>query len=158
MAQGSVEGGFMGRTNKLVDGCYSYWVGALFPLLATLQQHPHGTYPHQQPTQQAVPTGEPASQTGKLSCQTEDQPVPTAQTIPVREADPTDRSFGGCEGPVIGGPNQVAAASMAGERVTIPRLPQSIGDASERLRRDVRQHQPTFRAPEVMPRPMWLLS
>ncbi|CAF1323134.1 unnamed protein product [Didymodactylos carnosus] len=27
------EGGFQGRTNKLVDGCYSFWVGALFPLL-----------------------------------------------------------------------------------------------------------------------------
>ena len=27
------EGGFQGRTNKLVDGCYSWWVGALFPLL-----------------------------------------------------------------------------------------------------------------------------
>ena len=27
------EGGFAGRTNKLVDGCYSWWVGALFPLL-----------------------------------------------------------------------------------------------------------------------------
>ena len=23
--QGSFEGGFMGRTNKLVDGCYSFW-------------------------------------------------------------------------------------------------------------------------------------
>lgn len=23
-----------GRTNKLVDGCYSFWVGAVFPLLA----------------------------------------------------------------------------------------------------------------------------
>ncbi|KAK9908192.1 hypothetical protein WJX75_004005 [Coccomyxa subellipsoidea] len=31
--QGLVEGGFMGRTNKLVDGCYSFWQGALFPLL-----------------------------------------------------------------------------------------------------------------------------
>ena len=28
-----LEGGFQGRTNKLVDGCYSLWVGALFPLL-----------------------------------------------------------------------------------------------------------------------------
>lgn len=28
----------MGRTNKLVDGCYSYWQGALFPLLQSLQQ------------------------------------------------------------------------------------------------------------------------
>lgn len=26
-------GGFKGRTNKLVDGCYSWWVGGLFPLL-----------------------------------------------------------------------------------------------------------------------------
>ncbi|KAF4521030.1 hypothetical protein B566_EDAN002525 [Ephemera danica] len=27
------EGGFQGRTNKLVDGCYSFWQGATFPLL-----------------------------------------------------------------------------------------------------------------------------
>jgi protein farnesyltransferase subunit beta len=32
------EGGFQGRTNKLVDGCYSFWVGALFPLLHALLQ------------------------------------------------------------------------------------------------------------------------
>merc|ERR1712059_183171 len=25
--------GFQGRTNKLVDGCYSFWQGGLFPLL-----------------------------------------------------------------------------------------------------------------------------
>lgn len=31
--QMTIEGGFQGRTNKLVDGCYSFWVGALFPLL-----------------------------------------------------------------------------------------------------------------------------
>ncbi|GFR42714.1 hypothetical protein Agub_g3638 [Astrephomene gubernaculifera] len=36
--QGAVEGGFNGRTNKLVDGCYSFWQGALFPLLAQLPQ------------------------------------------------------------------------------------------------------------------------
>ncbi|KAJ1658034.1 CAAX farnesyltransferase (FTase) subunit beta [Dispira simplex] len=29
------EGGFQGRTNKLVDGCYSFWVGGLFPLIAS---------------------------------------------------------------------------------------------------------------------------
>lgn len=34
--QGTVEGGFMGRTNKLVDGCYSFWQGGLFPLLQKL--------------------------------------------------------------------------------------------------------------------------
>ncbi|KAK9424238.1 putative Terpenoid cyclases/protein prenyltransferase alpha-alpha toroid [Seiridium unicorne] len=27
------EAGFSGRTNKLVDGCYSHWVGACWPLL-----------------------------------------------------------------------------------------------------------------------------
>ncbi|XP_065845362.1 protein farnesyltransferase subunit beta-like [Oscarella lobularis] len=32
------EGGFQGRTNKLVDGCYSFWQGGLFPVIAhTLQ-------------------------------------------------------------------------------------------------------------------------
>lgn len=31
--QGSMEGGFMGRTHKLVDGCYSFWQGGVFMLL-----------------------------------------------------------------------------------------------------------------------------
>ncbi len=31
--QMKLEGGFQGRTNKLVDSCYSFWVGGLFPLL-----------------------------------------------------------------------------------------------------------------------------
>jgi prenyltransferase beta subunit len=26
-------GGFRGRTNKLVDGCYSWWCGGLFPVI-----------------------------------------------------------------------------------------------------------------------------
>lgn len=38
--QMSLEGGFQGRTNKLVDGCYSFWVGALFPLLDFLMSQP----------------------------------------------------------------------------------------------------------------------
>ncbi|XP_021299333.1 protein farnesyltransferase subunit beta [Herrania umbratica] len=32
-----VEGGFQGRTNKLVDGCYSFWQGGVFALLKRLQ-------------------------------------------------------------------------------------------------------------------------
>ncbi|PVV03940.1 hypothetical protein BB560_001571 [Smittium megazygosporum] len=28
-----LEGGFNGRINKLVDGCYSYWVGSVFMIL-----------------------------------------------------------------------------------------------------------------------------
>lgn len=33
MAQCPQSGGFRGRTHKLVDGCYSFWAGALFPLM-----------------------------------------------------------------------------------------------------------------------------
>jgi protein farnesyltransferase subunit beta len=36
--QGWVEGGFNGRTNKLVDGCYSFWQGGVFPILQQLMQ------------------------------------------------------------------------------------------------------------------------
>jgi protein farnesyltransferase subunit beta len=34
-------GGFKGRTNKLVDGCYSWWVGGAFALLEALGVSPH---------------------------------------------------------------------------------------------------------------------
>lgn len=34
--QYSLEGGFSGRTNKLVDGCYSHWVGGTAALLEAL--------------------------------------------------------------------------------------------------------------------------
>ncbi|XP_065878324.1 protein farnesyltransferase subunit beta isoform X2 [Euphorbia lathyris] len=34
-----VEGGFQGRTNKLVDGCYSFWQGGVFSLLQRLNSH-----------------------------------------------------------------------------------------------------------------------
>jgi len=34
-----LEGGFQGRTNKLVDGCYSFWQGGLFPLLHTMYRN-----------------------------------------------------------------------------------------------------------------------
>jgi len=30
------EGGFQGRTNKLVDCCYSFWQGAMFPILHSI--------------------------------------------------------------------------------------------------------------------------
>ncbi|ESO00544.1 hypothetical protein HELRODRAFT_185749 [Helobdella robusta] len=36
MKQMSYEGGFQGRTNKLVDGCYSFWQGGIFPILHTI--------------------------------------------------------------------------------------------------------------------------
>ena len=35
------EGGFSGRTNKLVDGCYSHWVGDCWPLVQSALNGPH---------------------------------------------------------------------------------------------------------------------
>lgn len=35
------EGGFAGRTNKLVDGCYSHWVGGCWPLLEAATNRPN---------------------------------------------------------------------------------------------------------------------
>lgn len=42
MRQMAYEGGFQGRTNKLVDSCYSFWVGSLFPLLGLKAGAPAG--------------------------------------------------------------------------------------------------------------------
>jgi hypothetical protein len=36
------EGGFSGRTNKLVDGCYSHWVGGCWPLIEASLNGPQG--------------------------------------------------------------------------------------------------------------------
>lgn len=38
--QMSVEGGFQGRTNKLVDSCYSWWVGGVMELLQRYVRRP----------------------------------------------------------------------------------------------------------------------
>lgn len=39
--QHGLEGGLDGRTNKLVDACYSFWVGALYPLVQLLTRNDH---------------------------------------------------------------------------------------------------------------------
>ncbi|XP_023935859.1 protein farnesyltransferase subunit beta isoform X2 [Bicyclus anynana] len=39
--QTTVEGGFQGRTNKLVDGCYSFWQGATFPIISAILAQDH---------------------------------------------------------------------------------------------------------------------
>jgi protein farnesyltransferase subunit beta len=38
--QHAPEGGFSGRTNKLVDGCYSNWVGGCSPLVIAALKGP----------------------------------------------------------------------------------------------------------------------
>ncbi|ETW79021.1 hypothetical protein HETIRDRAFT_478327 [Heterobasidion irregulare TC 32-1] len=60
MQGGAMElGGFRGRTNKLVDGCYSWWVGGAFALLEALgvsgYGHPAGEAQQQQQQQQQSP-------------------------------------------------------------------------------------------------------
>lgn len=45
------EGGFSGRTNKLVDGCYSHWVGDCWPLV---QSALNGTQPADAPKRPIV--------------------------------------------------------------------------------------------------------
>ena len=37
------EGGLAGRTNKLVDGCYSHWLGSCWPLVQAAVSGPRGT-------------------------------------------------------------------------------------------------------------------
>ncbi|OAF68218.1 CAAX farnesyltransferase subunit beta [Intoshia linei] len=39
------EGGFQGRTNKLVDSCYSFWVGSIFRIIQRFLDEDH-TYQH----------------------------------------------------------------------------------------------------------------
>ena len=38
------EGGFSGRTNKLVDGCYSHWVGGCWPLIQAALNGPQSKH------------------------------------------------------------------------------------------------------------------
>lgn len=40
LRQLKLEGGFNGRSNKLVDGCYSFWIGACLQLLGTIIENP----------------------------------------------------------------------------------------------------------------------
>ncbi|KAI1845992.1 hypothetical protein JX265_000918 [Neoarthrinium moseri] len=44
------EGGFSGRTNKLVDGCYSHWVGACWPLIQASLGESASRQPEESPT------------------------------------------------------------------------------------------------------------
>ncbi|TGZ84142.1 terpenoid cyclases/Protein prenyltransferase [Ascodesmis nigricans] len=51
------EGGFAGRTNKLVDGCYSTWVGGCWAFVeAAIQAEENENKPKQSPQKQPLPT------------------------------------------------------------------------------------------------------
>ena len=92
----------MGRTNKLVDGCYSFWQGALFPLLQRLTpqllaqtgvpQHSH-PWPSASSPANAAPAGDHADEVSAVADSIRDSSLETA-------------------------------AHAAGTRVQIPRLPE----------------------------------
>ncbi|CAK9441311.1 uncharacterized protein LODBEIA_P51800 [Lodderomyces beijingensis] len=43
----TLEGGFNGRSNKLVDACYSFWIGAVFPMLEVMDPRVRGVFDHE---------------------------------------------------------------------------------------------------------------
>eukprot|EP01121_Diplochlamys_sp_Union-15-3_P002136 TRINITY_DN11856_c0_g1_i1.p1 TRINITY_DN11856_c0_g1~~TRINITY_DN11856_c0_g1_i1.p1 ORF type:complete len:352 (-),score=62.13 TRINITY_DN11856_c0_g1_i1:9-1064(-) len=47
--QMSLEGGFQGRTNKLVDGCYSFWQGGVYPILNDILKQKNASLPKDDP-------------------------------------------------------------------------------------------------------------
>ncbi|OAA70269.1 Terpenoid cylases/protein prenyltransferase alpha-alpha toroid [Cordyceps fumosorosea ARSEF 2679] len=60
------EGGFSGRTNKLVDGCYSHWVGGCWPLIQAALSGP-SSGDARSADQQAADTGSLFSRNGLIS-------------------------------------------------------------------------------------------
>ena len=34
-----LEGGFQGRTNKLVDACYSFWQSGIIPIISSISEY-----------------------------------------------------------------------------------------------------------------------
>ena len=101
--QGTIEGGFMGRTNKLVDGCYSYWQGGLFPLLQSLRLPPMPTAAAG--TADTAQAAHAPAAGGAAAGSRQEVPVP-AQPTASAAAEPA-----------------VTQRSAAQQRITVPPLP-----------------------------------
>ena len=56
----------MGRTNKLVDGCYSFWQAGAFPLLAALLKHQQGLRQGTTAGKERAPTAAAAARVAAL--------------------------------------------------------------------------------------------
>ena len=102
--QGIIEGGFAGRTNKLVDGCYTFWQGALVAALAPAYALQVGPQPPPGGADSArrlaervalrplppIPAGGPATQAQEAQtragqCVPVDMPdVPPPKSLPMR--------------------------------------------------------------------------
>jgi len=112
--QGAVEGGFMGRTNKLVDGCYSFWQGGIFPLLQKLMPDylaqcsiPHTPSPPYSATATAPASAAAAAADAGSGCKASSRgglPLSSSSSVPAT-------NDAGCgEGHVSGGAGGLAVA------------------------------------------------
>ena len=66
------EGGFSGRTNKLVDGCYSHWVGGCSPLVEAALSGPQSTTSTKKPTKGSLYSKEGLTRYILSCCQNDD--------------------------------------------------------------------------------------
>ena len=66
------EGGFSGRTNKLVDGCYSHWVGGCSPLIEAALNGPQTTTSTTKPTISSLYSEEGLTRYILSCCQNDD--------------------------------------------------------------------------------------
>lgn len=88
--QGVIEGGFAGRTNKLVDGCYTFWQGALVPALAPAyalqvgpQAPPGGAHSARQLASRVVLRPPPAAPPGGPATQAQAAHTQAGHSVPV---------------------------------------------------------------------------
>lgn len=114
----------MGRTNKLVDGCYSYWQGAVFPLLQRLapeflRQSPIPDAPSlSAPSPLAAAPSPTASDTG--CSRSGGEAVPVASSTAAAAADATPAGLAGSAAAEAGG-NSGAPVGALG--FSVPLLP-----------------------------------
>ena len=94
--QGAVEGGFMGRTNKLVDGCYSFWQAGAFPLLAALLKHQQGLRQGTTAGKERAPTAAAAARVAALLLGASDKAAADAGDGGGSSGDGSSSSGGGC--------------------------------------------------------------
>eukprot|EP00195_Chlamydomonas_chlamydogama_P014941 CAMPEP_0202909804 /NCGR_PEP_ID=MMETSP1392-20130828/50321_1 /ASSEMBLY_ACC=CAM_ASM_000868 /TAXON_ID=225041 /ORGANISM="Chlamydomonas chlamydogama, Strain SAG 11-48b" /LENGTH=548 /DNA_ID=CAMNT_0049599673 /DNA_START=13 /DNA_END=1659 /DNA_ORIENTATION=- len=112
--QGAMEGGFNGRTNKLVDGCYSFWQGGIFPLLQQL--------PAWQLLGLSGPAGSAAAERSSGAASSSSHLVPRVPPLPTNMAQvksPVEQAQSVLNLKNIQAQQLVASATQAGDAVDI---------------------------------------
>lgn len=73
-----LDGGFCGRSNKLVDSCYSYWQGAVFPLIHSHLKHiakSSSSRQQQTPSSKSSPPSFKSSSSSESMSRQDDEPM-----------------------------------------------------------------------------------